>query len=84
MKKRIFEYITFIICLLGVGCYSYEIRLEENIDEAKVTKLTVPEFESSFSIKKERDLSYLCEPNKIVYIKFFRTTAKEVWCKPKE
>jgi hypothetical protein len=64
-----------------VYCHQFNVKLQPSIDESKVIKLKVPiRQERSSGFHEDEDLTYLCEPHKMVYIEFKRYQPKEVWC----
>ena len=70
------------ICLFFfTNCYQYNVKLQPNVNESKVIKFKVPiRQERASGFHEDEDLSYLCEPHKMVYIEFKLNSPQEVWC----
>jgi hypothetical protein len=77
-----FRLVYLVICLFSFGsCYQYNVKLQPRVDESKVIKLKVPiRQERASGYHEDEDLSYLCEPLKMVYIEFKLNAPQEVWC----
>ena len=76
MRKIILFFILFLF-----SCHSYEIINKKGIDESKVAKLKVPiRQERGSGYHDEEDISYICAPKEMVFIKFSLNMPEEVWC----
>ncbi len=73
--------IILLIILFLFSCYSYEVINKKGIDESKVVKLKVPiRQERGSGFHDEEDISFICAPKEIVFIKFANNMPQEVWC----
>lgn len=71
----------FLILVLFLQCSNFEVQLDPKFNESKVIKLKVPiRQERASGFHEDEDISSLCEPRKMVYIKFSMNQPQEVWC----
>jgi hypothetical protein len=78
MYKIIF---SIILIFFISGCKVFEIRFNKEINESNVVKLKVPIRQERTSwFHEDEDLSYICEPKQMVFIKFSANQPSEVWC----
>ncbi|TGK61719.1 hypothetical protein EHQ27_04235 [Leptospira wolffii] len=74
-------WILAILSFLFVwNCRSYEVRLKDGIDEAKVEKFQVPRKNRFPFFHDEEDLTVLCGKGELVFVKFTRNIPREIWC----
>ncbi|HNH08584.1 MAG TPA: hypothetical protein PK683_08780 [Leptospiraceae bacterium] len=70
-----------LFLILILGCKNFDVQLAPKFNESKVVKLKVPiRQERASGYHEDEDISSLCEPKKMVYIKFSFNQPQEVWC----